>query len=188
MFSVFKPLTTIIIVVLFVRTNILRLKQTYFKSILFGLVFCFIGDVFLLNDEQFVFGLGAFLVAHLLFTYGFWRIGNREFYLLPLLILLIIGSSYYVYLYNELAELAIPVAFYVFVIIIMCWQAISLYMNNLKNKFFLMIGIGALLFLVSDSIIALNKFKEPFKASTMLILSTYWLSLGMITNAKIGED
>jgi hypothetical protein len=40
-----------------------------------------------------------------------------------------------------------------------------------------------LLFMFSDSMIAVSKFKMPFAYASALILSTYWLSIGLLANA-----
>ncbi len=48
---------------------------------------------------------------------------------------------------------------------------------------FAYVGIAVVLFLISDSIIALNKSQYAFQLSGVLILSTYWLSISLLANS-----
>ena len=67
MLAIFKPLTTILIIgfpLLFWNDA----KPKYNITILIALVFCLVGDVFLLDDDMFIYGLGSFLIGHLFFT------------------------------------------------------------------------------------------------------------------------
>ena len=183
MFRIFKPLTTILIIVLSL-TNYKNRDQKYTQYILIGLVFCLFGDVFLLYEKYFVFGLSSFLLAHILFTIGFISIHKLQTYLMPLIVLLLIGISYYLFIYPSLNDLTFPVLVYFCVIIFMCWQGISLYIWR-KEKVFKLIAIAVILFLISDSILAFNKFKMHFDYSGILILTTYWLSISLLANSTL---
>jgi len=81
-----------------------------------------------------------------------------------------------------LGQFMVPVTVYVVVICFMAWQGIGLFLRE-KRKEFLWIGIAVLLFMFSDTMIAIAKFKTDFDYSSILILSTYWLSIGLIANA-----
>ncbi len=62
------------------------------------------------------------------------------------------------------------------VILMMNWQAIDLVFK--KNSIvFLGIAITSILFSISDSILAYNKFVTPFKSADMLVLSAYWVAI-----------
>jgi hypothetical protein len=50
----------------------------------------------------------------------------------------------------------------------------------IKDTFSLLAAVGTLFFLVSDSALALNKFKKKFKSAELIILSTYYLSIWLI--------
>ncbi|MBT3542361.1 MAG: hypothetical protein HOK87_02700 [Flavobacteriaceae bacterium] len=70
LFYFLKPLTTSLIILLAFRFRSAS-RSNYSNSIGIGLFFCLIGDVFLLFPNFFVFGLGSFLIGHLLFIRAF---------------------------------------------------------------------------------------------------------------------
>jgi len=179
-YMVLKPLTTILVTtLLFFQTN----KNSKFKRLMIAaLLLCLLGDILLLFPAYFVFGLGAFLVAHLLFTVGFVKL--KEFHpdWSSFLLLYGIGASLFFWLKPGLGEFMVPVAIYVVVICFMAWQGIGLFLKE-KRKEFLWIAIAVLLFMFSDTMIAITKFKTDFDYSSIVILSTYWLSIGLIANA-----
>ena len=177
-----KALTTILIVlvpVLFAKS-----ASKYKNLILLGLVFCLIGDVFLLDNAYFIAGLASFLVGHLIFTYAFLSLKGFQKKFGIFGILLLIGLAYFFYLKPSLGEITIPVGVYILVIVLMNWQALSLYFSE-KNKTHLMISVGAILFLISDSILAFDKFKEPFSFAGILILVTYWIAISMFAYSTL---
>jgi len=182
-----KILTTFLIFlvpVLFFNSG----KKKYKTLILIGLLFCLIGDAFLLYNNYFIAGLISFLLAHIIFTYAFILIDgfNKKYGVLALLLL--ICSSFFIILKASLGDLLIPVAIYMLVIVCMNWQAISLYLKK-KNVSYLLLSFGAVLFLISDSILAYDKFKEPFSFAGILILITYWVAIGLFafSTLKIKE-
>jgi hypothetical protein len=50
--------------------------------------------------------------------------------------------------------------------------------NNIST---LLLAIGSILFVISDTNIALNKFKKPYKSAEAIILSTYYVSIWLIS-------
>ncbi len=188
-FWVLKPLTTILIFLLpLLFTDGLPSDFSHFrKKILVALLFCLAGDVFLLNDEYFALGLGSFLIAHVLFAYVFYKLSNKKLYLLPLVVLLAIALTYYSILFPKLGSLALPVAVYFCCIIVMCWQSFRLGLS-LKNAKGLGFIIATNMFVISDSVIAANKFLVPFSASSIIVLALYWLSITLLANLFSGPD
>ena len=93
------------------------------------------------------------------------------------------GSVIYIFLLYGLNEMAIPVAFYDIMILTMAWQAWDQW-DQLRTRWALLAFIGALLFVLSDSILALNRFGEPFAASRALTLSTYYSAQWLIANSN----
>lgn len=179
--AVSKGLTTILVIAipfLFKKRNFSR----YDYVVIIGLIFCLGGDLLLLKSEYFVFGLLSFLVAHLLFSYGFTRFGGLKTYWQSLIPLLIFSGFIFALIFGGLKDLAIPVAVYILVISFMGWQGISLYIWK-KKKVFLSIAIATILFMISDSMIAINSFKAPFELSKLLILVTYWVSITVLAHS-----
>ena len=183
LFIVFKPLTTILIIVaLLIYGN--RSMPRYFVTLSLALVACLLGDIFLLNNDYFVYGLLAFLIGHLLFCYAFISLGGIKLYLAPLFLLIGFSLSFYLYLLPALGSFAIPVAVYNTVIVLMAWQGVNLFLWH-KSWFTGCIAAAAILFMVSDSVIAIDKFLIPFNWSSAIILPLYWLSISMLSYSGI---
>lgn len=183
MYSVFKPLTTFLIIVI-ASLIYLKVPSIYAALIIVSLVFSLVGDLFLLREKHFLQGLLSFLIAHIVFTFAFVSIYGFSRKSIPLILLLIAGGFYYNYLKKGLHKYAIPVAVYMLVIIFMCWQAIGLVFNKPTLVFF-GIASAALLFAFSDSVLAYAKFKKAFKAEQIFVLTTYWVALYLFTIAGI---
>ena len=177
-FRVLKPLTTIAVLFIPLLYGV-SINRKYYRRLVAALILCLVGDVLLLNSEWFVFGLGAFFIAHIFYIFAF--ISYRGLFLkpLPLIILLVIGTSVYAMLFDGLGELKIPVALYVVCLVVMCWQAIGLY-DRYQNRRFRFVMVGSFLFLISDAILALNKFKFPFDTAEIFVLVTYWMAIGAL--------
>ena len=180
-FAVFKPLTTILIIAYFIKFAE-KSDARFYTLMLLALMACLVGDTFLLKEQFFVYGLGAFLVAHLLFTFAFIQKGGVHAKPLVLILILLISSSYFVFLLPKLGEFVIPVSVYFAVICAMAWQGISLGISQSTKKGKLL-ALACCLFMFSDSMIAFNKFVIPFGLSGLIILSTYWLSITLIADS-----
>lgn len=181
-YFILKPLTTILVILLPLLGK--GVEGKFRHILILALCFCFLGDILLLKEDYFVFGLGAFLIAHLLLARGFMGLNGFQKNISVALVLLTIGVGLYVWLYSDLGPLKYPVAAYVLVILFMAWQGIGLYMQD-KTKAHGFIALGVLLFMFSDSMIAVNKFKLSFEYAGLVILSTYWLAIALIANAGV---
>lgn len=181
-FYFLKPLTTILIIYLAWQPWEGQ-AGNHVKTMLAALVFCLFGDLFLLEDAYFVYGLGSFLFAHLIFAWIFLQLATVSPWsgksLIAISVLIIISLVYFQILRPHLGQLQIPVAVYIGCIMFMCWQAIRVYLSQ-RGPDTLVIAMGALLFVFSDSIIALNKFLLPFSWSGVVILSTYWAAITLL--------
>lgn len=180
-FAVLKPLTTILVILIPVLFSVDK-ASGLLKLTVIALIACLVGDVFLLDDTYFVYGLSSFLLAQLLFAAIFCMLSKRQFFLIPLVGVLIFGFASFYLLQPVLAELTIPVAVYTTCICLMCWFSINVYLVR-KDKVGRLIVAGALLFVFSDSMISVNKFLFPFELSGIVILTTYWLAIAMLANA-----
>lgn len=162
---------------------IISVTKNYSKRIyciLLALFFSWLGDVFLLFEPQhelfFIAGLSAFLIAHLCYIFIFW-LDVKNYSLLkampfiPLILLLYLGGFLYL-LQPNLGEMLLPVSVYAIIICAMLLFAILRYKQVIKINFQLTF-IGALLFVLSDSVIAINKFLIPFSWAYSLIIVLY---------------
>lgn len=146
-----------------------------------ALFFSFAGDVFLLFDYKdplyFIFGLVSFLITHVLYIVYFTGIRPLQTSLLkrfPWIIVLIMlyGFSLVYFLFPKLGELKVPVIVYAVVICSMLLAAIHVF-NRVNDKAGMMFIAGAAFFVISDSLLAVNKFYAAFPSAGLLIMFTY---------------
>jgi len=161
----------LIISIAVVRSS--SIHSAYKYLILSALIFSLIGDFFLmLSKGKFIQGMLAFLAAHIIYSLAFVQ-NVKVYHSLILVLIFIYGSVIYFILYKKLNKLRLPVLFYVMAILIMGWLAVNRYLNFHEAKSLLVL-IGGLLFLLSDSIWAINKFRKQFRLAETIILGTYF--------------
>lgn len=144
-----------------------------------ALFFSIAGDTLLMfvssNEVFFLLGLSAFLMAHIFYIISFHKIKVREQVIgkWPWAIVVLIYYFFIIsFLLPRLGEMKIPVLVYGLVISFMLYAATLLY--DLKdNKTARYILTGALLFVISDSVLAINKFHTAFAWSGWVIMITY---------------
>lgn len=148
----------------------------YRRWISIGLMFSVLGDILLAWPEDlFVFGLGAFLVAHLAYLKAY-LVDCRRLALLPLAVALIAGVSLLgVMASSGLGELLIPVCVYALAISAMLWRALARLGTQVPKKSAMLAAAGALIFVVSDSLIGIDRFVIKFSAAPYLIILFYWV-------------
>jgi uncharacterized membrane protein YhhN len=148
------------------------------KLLFASLLLCAAGDVALEigAEEYFIIGLGFFLIAQIMFIVTFSRDFKMQKSRIPIIVIFAIYAlAMAIVMTPSLREMAIPVYFYLVVITLM---GIFAALRAAKNKFTL---YGAVSFIVSDSIIAINKFMMPVPAADYLVMATYYLALFLIT-------
>ncbi len=170
---IFKPLTTILIIILAIihqseSTNL------YGYLIIAGLVFSLIGDVYLmLPTDKFIHGLAAFLIAHIFYIVAFSS-GFGPYFDIGYLIPAAIYTLLFLWLLlPKTGKMKLPVLVYSLVLMTFLWQASGRFFY-LGNQTSLYIIIGAILFVISDSILAYARFIKSYKLSQLLIHVTYW--------------
>lgn len=187
---IFKPLIIpALVVALMLKSENTRGK----KKILLALVFSFLGDVFLQFEDRnpvfFIAGLASFLVTHLLYIAYFYQIKQsgdspaKKYPFSPFIILLYAIGLVYL-LYPKLGDLKIPVIVYACVISAMLYLCLCVpyKVGKMTSRLFVS---GALLFVLSDSILAINKFYAPFSAADFLIRITYCVAQYFIVKGFI---
>lgn len=187
-----KPLICISLAIYLVRN--VSMLAGFNRLILSGLILSLFGDFFLIfasgNIYIFVYGLVAFLLAHILYSMAFFRDfknnpqASKLFGHIMLFCMGVFSLSYYSWIRDYLNDLRIPIMAYMFVISIMA--ILAGYRYGRVDKFsFKLIYIGAIFFVISDSILAYNKFAEPFPFSGVWIMGTYMLAQYLITMGAI---
>lgn len=176
-----KPLTTTLILLLALVTG--GDDRIYTALIVVGLACSLAGDIFLmLPQDRFIAGLISFLMAHLAYLAAFVLAADRPWSgtsVLPLIPLLGYGFAVLVILRPHLGPLMVPVLAYMIVILLMAWRAIE-YARQYPTPGPLAAALGALFFVVSDSILAINRFARPFRAAQALVLGTYFVAQWLI--------
>ena len=158
LYAIFKPLTTILIISI-AALIYRKLRTAYTAWISIALVFSLIGDVFLIGDNYFLYGLAAFFLAHISFIVAFTRIQGFLRNWIVFAFLILIGSGYFYLLSGNLGNFLIPVFIYMSILLIMNWQVISLAFIE-KTKLLFLLAIASLLFSFSDSMIAYNNLSS----------------------------
>ena len=180
----------VLMILFFVNINPLSGRLHIFM--IAGLLFSWAGDVVLElsknNDNLFIVGLTCFLFAHIMYLTVFFLtpgknsiLNNRIYLLIPVLIYGIVLLSC---LYADLAGMRLPVILYTIVILSMLAGALNRIEKVKKVSFYLVLA-GAILFVISDSVIAFNKFVHQFDSSGIVIMSTYVIAQYLIVAGYI---
>lgn len=175
----FKPLTTALILALAILTP--SADPRYQLAICVGLALSILGDVFLmLPGDRFLPGLVSFLLAHLAYLGAFTRGLHFEAAVAPVVAYGAVGAAVFALLWPGLGRaLRAPVAVYVAVIAAMAGVALARWLE-IGGDPSLAAAAGAGLFLVSDALLALDRFRWSFRLSRVAVLSTYWVAQYLI--------
>jgi len=186
-----KPLLMPILLVYF-RKGMKAPVNLSFILATFALVFSWFGDVALMyvhvEDWFFLVGLGAFAVAQSFYFFSFRHARSGEeqstsllqhiFNVLPFAVFAI-GLLYT--LWPTLENMKLPVTIYASLISMMALGAV--YRNGRTNtESFNQVVFGVILFILSDALIAINKFYAPMANASVWIMGTYILAQWNIVN------
>ncbi len=169
-----------------------RLSGWMNRMFFMALLFSWGGDVLLeipdTKIDLFLPGLFSFLVAQVLyfnvfaFTPGKNTImRSRPWVLIP--VVMYAAGLIYI-LYDSLGNMKIPVFIYTAVILSMVCSAITRF-GKVSRKSWIIVLAGAILFLLSDSGIAINRFYRPFPGAEIWIMSTYVMAQFLIVNGYL---
>jgi uncharacterized membrane protein YhhN len=166
---VLKPLATLLVIaVALLSFREAQVNLTYTLGVLIGLVLSLGGDIALMfqsNRKSFMIGLVLFLLAHVAYAVTFTLLDNLHTTdWLTALALLAIGAGLFFQFRGGLGTLKIPVIVYLVVISVMVNQALSAFTGSMfSHRQGWMVSIGAVLFYISDVILAANRFWKPFQ-------------------------
>jgi len=179
-----KPLIVFCLLVYFLRLT-RGIPHTILRTaVAAALIFSILGDILLLYPSLFLYGLGAFFMAHICYIIAFKFLQNKPFaidqvnflkqfaYNLPIYILVAI---LYFLIQPNLKELKIPVIFYIMIIVTMVSTARERFDKTNPSSFW-QVFVGAFIFMFSDAMIALNMFYKPFPESGVLVMGTYMIA------------
>lgn len=146
-----------------------------------GLVLSLVGDVCLTSVvDLFIPGLVAFLLAHVAYVVAYVR-RTRALHLLRLVPVAAFGAFAFHWLAPSLGEMRGPVLVYVVVICAMMWRAAAQIGERPGAEGHAWAAlIGAVMFAVSDTMVAYNRFVAPSLAVEIALMILYWGAQGMI--------
>jgi len=166
------------------------------KFVFVALILSWFGDVILMFQQQnanfFLIGLVCFLLAHISYIISFSLSSNdKQPSLLrkrPWLVLLFIAYAAIVLsvIYNGLGAMLIPVIVYMCIILLMGMSSLNRF-GKVSSRSFAEVFAGAVLFMLSDSLLAINKFYEPFAFASFFIMLTYIAAQYFIVKGMIEE-
>lgn len=141
-----------------------------------------LGDFFLaLKEKYFVPGLASFLAAHVAYLAAFLPRAQMPegLAVVAIVVALVAAGSLIVNIAPNLGRFRGPVFAYFAVIMAMVAVALSI------REASWVLGAGAVVFAVSDSLIAVRKFKAPFPYINEAVWLTYVAAQFMITTALL---
>ena len=175
-----KPLPIALFVLIAVTAQP-PLSPLYRGLILGGLLFSMIGDIFLASGAaRFVSGLAAFLIAHLFYAGAFltqqgpggpWWVAALG---------VVYGALMLALLWPHLpGPLRAPVTFYMAAILVMAWLAALWWLNG-GGRSAAPAALGALCFVASDSTLAWDRFRRPFRLAPLAVMVTYYAAQALL--------
>ncbi len=176
-----KPLLMVLLLGYYLQSD-----QSKNKVFIVALIFAWLGDVFLLSNGEinFMLGLGSFLFMQFCYIYVFYK---QTAIFRKIDGLFLIGVLLYIFfflkfLWPNLGEMKIPVIAYGLafgtVMVTAFWRHKGF--DGWKILLF-----GVVLFVISDSIIAINKFSMPIIKADFYIMFTYILGQFFIVEGYI---
>jgi len=182
--QVFKPLILLLLLVLY-AVSVSKLNKLY----VLALIFSFFGDVFLMfsGELYFIIGLISFLIAHLLFIkivinqIQKQSISKVIISTIPFLVLFL---GLILFLKDFLNNLLIPVIIYGLTICTFGTVSLINYLSTKSRKSLLML-IGSIIFITSDSVLAINKFYNSSHLFEVIIMITYILAQYLIFRSMV---
>jgi uncharacterized membrane protein YhhN len=171
-----------LIPVLILTVVVLKKLQKSGIVLMLALVFSGGGDAILAYDRQgmFVWGLASFLIAHLFYIVFFATNSKIDKKKLPYAFLVILFSSAMGFLLRNIQpQFFHPVMAYLTIITLM--TVLSIF-NEFKNT---RIILGSCIFMLSDSMIATNKFLVPIPVAGLFIMTTYYTAQYCIITGSI---
>ncbi|MFJ7408023.1 MULTISPECIES: lysoplasmalogenase [unclassified Lysinibacillus] len=164
---IFKVIPMILIIIMAATQKAQSIKK-YQLLIVIGLLFCMVGDYTL---QWFLIGLTSFLIGHIFYIFAFSSTNEQPVPTWAKVVLLLYGVLMAGWIATTVFKsgetiLTFAVLAYISIILTMGWTAI-----RTGSAFAI---IGAILFIASDSYLAINKFVMPLPFSHEVIMMTYY--------------
>jgi uncharacterized membrane protein YhhN len=187
-----KPALMITLIMYFLSVT----KSTNFKNktlFISAMIFALLGDTFLMFQAQnplfFMLGLGSFLLMQIGYSIYFNReinfrksfLQQKSYWIIPVIIYAII---LYKIVSEDVGAMKGAILAYTICIATMMLSAINRFWQ-VEQSSFRWVFFGALFFMISDSILAFNKFTDPIPNAGFWIMSTYCLAQYLIVRGVV---
>jgi len=161
-----KPVPALALVALVLSSR----RDGYGTAVASGLALSALGDALLELPGHFVGGLATFLCAHVAYTFAFLRDERRlrAARAVPFAVWLLAAFAY---VRPGLGEMTVPVVVYMLAIGTMLWRAAARWGDHPGATAAM---LGAILFGVSDTLIAIDRFRAPIPGAPFAIILLYW--------------
>lgn len=176
-----------------VLSEFIKSKNKVLSFLLIGIFFSWWGDIFLLGSESshFLLGLSSFLIAQLIYAFMFNKAKWDQSVLkkgkwFPQFRMVLVGLLLVMMYFQwpQLGDMKVPVLLYSLAITGMAISAASRE-GFASNKSFWYCAIGAFVFVISDSLIAVQQFGSPFKGGSFLVMLTYIVAQYLIVEGVL---
>jgi len=166
--------------------------------VLLAIFFSLGGDTALMFDSidpiYFMVGLVSFLISHIFYIIAYHQHRNEEASnalqgiqkLRAAFPIVLAGTGLVVILYPTLGALRFPVIVYALVLVVMVLNGLFR-LGHTNTRSFWLVFVGAMFFMVSDSLLAINKFLSPIPSSGLLIMSTYMTAQFLIIEGLVAH-
>jgi uncharacterized membrane protein YhhN len=187
---VFKPAIMLALGIYFYQQTVEMTDKKQRNRLLLGAFFSLLGDIFLMFSGGFIFGLASFLIAHIFYISAFYLdndglITKKRDRWAAITGILTYGIVFLSTVLPKVdSALVIPVAAYGLTILTMLLMALNRW-KSVPQVTFQWVFLGAILFVISDSILAINKFVQPLPMSGIAIMLTYAAGQFFIVNGVL---
>lgn len=159
-------------------------RGSYRTLILAGLACSVIGDLLpLLSENAFLPRGGAFVAVLFCYIGAFWPGVGLHGAWIARLVYLTLGIAMVAALWPVLGPLMrVAVTIYAALLVMMAGQAAGRW-SVLKTPGARSAGVGAVLFLISDGLLALDRFRASFPGARVAVLVTYYVAQWLIARS-----
>ncbi|KAM9632993.1 lysoplasmalogenase TMEM86B [Trichechus inunguis] len=146
-----------------------------YTALLQGALLCSaVGDICLIWPDAFLYGMAAFATAHLLYLAAFSFSPLQPATLLP--VALACGPYYGLLLPRLPPDMALPLVAYALLLATVLWRGLVRGGSA---------GLGALLFTISDSVLAWDAFAQPLPHARLVVMTTYYAAQALIALSAV---
>jgi uncharacterized membrane protein YhhN len=191
-----KPLLMVSLMIYFWSESDERKDEKWVKYVTLALAFSWIGDIMLMFTHMsfmlFLAGLSSFLFAHFIFIITYIRATRHNKLAIKFSVIPILMLGYFVLLGTLIVPyvasiIQVPIAVYGLVLLLMA-SAAWYRKGETSHLSFQWVFIGALMFIISDSLLAINRFSETLPFANIAVMVTYIVAQWLIVKGLLNHN